>query len=239
MENIQAIERAASSAKNRFQLWSSIAKDLKVATVAEVGVWAGDFAQHILTQCETVNKYYMIDPWRHLDDWNKPFNKSNDEFAKIKEDALANTEFAAEKRVILQGKTTDVSCDLPDQGLDFAYIDGDHTLRGITIDLIRVFPKMKTGGILACDDFCTTVWQHDSLYEPTMAFPFAVYFAEAIGAIIYGLPFGQFAIIVDRPTKAAFEFRDLTKTFTSTTLRDALTRPNDGLAKGLSENSVV
>ena len=84
-----------------------------------------------------------------------------DEFVRVKEEALARTEFAAGMRVVLQGKTTEVSDKLPNQGLDFAYIDGDHTLKGITIDLIRVWPKIRNGGILAGDDFCKSIWQHD------------------------------------------------------------------------------
>src|ERR1700736_6496456 len=162
MEVWRAIERAASSGGNRLDIWSRVVNDLRVATFAEIGVFRGNFAQHILRQCNTIEKYFMIDPWRHLDDWNKPANKTNDELARIKGDALAYTEFAAGKRVILQGKTTEVSNNLPDQSLDFAYIDGDHTLRGITIDLIRIWPKIKTGGILAGDDFCNSIWQHES-----------------------------------------------------------------------------
>jgi hypothetical protein len=223
------IESAAAKAADRLELWSMVVNALKVSTFAEVGVFQGDFAQSILRQCPTVEKYYMIDPWRHLDDWNKPANRPNDEFAAIKAEALAKTEFASPKRVILQGRTTEIACSLPEQGLDFAYIDGDHTLRGITIDLIRIWPKLRNGGILAGDDFCNSVWQHEATFEPTLVFPLAVYFAEAMGATIYGLPYDQFAIIVDRSTTAAFEFRDLTGAYRSTTLRDALTRSRDGL----------
>jgi hypothetical protein len=231
MDICQAIEKAALNATNRQELWAGIVNDSKGATIAEVGVFRGDFAQHILAQCDTVEKYYMIDPWSHLDDWNKPCNKTSDEFAKVKEEALRKTAFAAGKRVILQGKTTEVSCNLPDHGLDLAYIDGDHTLKGITIDLIRVFPKIRKGGVLGGDDFCSSVWQHESKFEPTLVFPLAVYFAEATGSVIYGLPFNQFAIIVDHSTNATFDFRDLTHTYQSTSLRDALRKSKGGLVK--------
>jgi hypothetical protein len=227
METCRAIERAASAADNRLELWPRLLNELQAETVAEVGIFRGDFAQRILKQCEAVQKYYMIDPWRHLDDWNKPANKPDDEFARIKEEALAKTAFAAGKRVVLQGRTREVSGDLPDEGLDFAYVDGDHTLRGITIDLVHVWPKMRDGGILGGDDFCPSVWQHEARFEPTLVFPLAVYFAEAVGSVIYGLPFNQFALVVDRAARA-FEFRDLTGAYRSTTLRDALAQANGG-----------
>lgn len=35
-----------------------------------------------------------------------------------------------------------------DGSLDFAYIDGDHTLRGITLDLLKTYSKVKEGNSL-------------------------------------------------------------------------------------------
>jgi len=164
---------------------------MNVERMAELGVYRGEFASAILDKCGSVEKYYMIDPWRHLDDWNKPANRSNDDFEKFFAETKSKTEFAAEKRIILRGKTTEVINQIPDEELDFAYVDGDHTLKGISIDLIRLFPKIKTGGWIGGDDFCRSIWQHATAFEPTLVFPFAVYFAEAVGALIYALPYSQ------------------------------------------------
>jgi hypothetical protein len=78
------------------------------------------------------------------------------------------------------------------------------------------------GGILAGDDFCPSVWQHGLEFEPTLVFPLAVYFAEAMGCTIYALPYDQFAMLVERAGKRAFEFHDLTGHYRTTTVRDAL-----------------
>jgi hypothetical protein len=230
MQISEVIEKGATLAKDRCELWTSIINDSRVANCAEIGVFRGDFAQTLLQGCPKIETYYMVDPWRHLADWNKPFNTTNNEFVSIREEALRRTDFAATRRVVLQGRTVEVSCRLPDEGLDLAYIDGDHTLRGITIDLIRIWPKMKSVGILAGDDFAPSVWTHPPSFEPTLVFPMAVFFAEAVGAIIYGLPFGQFAIVVDRSSQM-FEFRDLTGTYKTTSLRDALTKRGDLVKK--------
>jgi len=45
--------------------------------MAELGVYRGDFAAEILQSCEGLTAYYMIDPWRHLNDWNKPANQDD------------------------------------------------------------------------------------------------------------------------------------------------------------------
>jgi hypothetical protein len=97
---------------------------------------------------------------------------------------------------------------IPDGSLDFAYVDGDHTLRGITVDLISVYPKIRDGGWIGGDDFSPTIWQHSAEFEPTLVFPLAVHFAEAVGARIYGLPFKQF--LIEKAPGPAHEFIDLT-----------------------------
>lgn len=42
---------------------------------------------------------------------------------------------------------------------DFIYIDGDHTMDGVYLDATLSWPVLKTGGILAFDDY---LWQHES-----------------------------------------------------------------------------
>lgn len=193
-------------------LYSRQAKHL-----AEVGVYKGDFASNILQKCDLIEKYYMIDPWRHLNDWNKPANKDNDVFEQLLIETKSKTDFAAKKRIILRGRTTEVVEGIPDNELDFAYIDGDHTLKGIAIDLIRLFPKIRLGGWIGGDDFSRTVWQHPTTFEPTLVFPFAVYFAEAVGAHIYALPYNQF--LIEKANTQQFSFIDLAGHYDDASLR--------------------
>jgi hypothetical protein len=221
MAAVDAIEKAAKVASDRFALWREIVDGAGAETVAEVGVWRGEYAEDMLRNCPAIRAYYMIDPWRNLSDWNKPFNVPAEQFAAVKDEALGRTAFAADRRRVLQGRTVEVSGQLPDHILDFCYIDGDHTLRGTLVDLIRFYPKMRDGGILGGDDFIASSWQHGDRFEPTLVFPTAIHFAEATGSIIYGLPHGQFAIVVDR-TRDCFAFRDLTGGYSVTSLLSVL-----------------
>jgi hypothetical protein len=127
-----------------------------------------------------------------------------------------------DKRVVLRGTTADVIDEIPDAALDFAYIDGDHTLRGITIDLVKVFPKVRAGGWIGADDFSPSIWQQAEAYEPTLVFPLAVHFAEAAGARIFGLPHQQFLI---EKAQTGHEFVDLTGRYGTLDLRSQLIRP--------------
>ena len=201
------LREAALAAPTRLDLWVSLTNTIEVREVAEIGVYRGAFAARLLRDCPSIAAYYMVDPWRHLEDWNKPANKGDEVFERFFAEAMERTQTYAEKRVVLRGKTSEVVDRIADGALDLAYIDGDHTLRGITVDLVKVFPKVRDGGWIGGDDFSPSIWQHGARYEPTLVFPFAVYFAEAMGARIYGLPHNQFAIEKGSP---GYEFVDLT-----------------------------
>jgi len=204
----QILRHCIASSKSRMEFWAEFIQSCGVRQMAEVGVYRGDFAAVMLRRCPGLTRYYMLDPWRHLSDWNKPANKADSELEEFFHEAKTKTDFAAAKRVILRGKTTEVIDQIADGELDFAYIDADHTLKGIAIDLIRVYPKVRAGGFLGGDDFTRLVWEHNTRFEPTLVFPFAVYFAEAVGASIYALPYSQFCL--QKTSSSQFAFVDLT-----------------------------
>jgi hypothetical protein len=194
----------------RSTLWSRAAAALDVHCMLEVGVWKGEFAAHMLRSCPAIDTYHMIDPWRHLDDWNKPFNRDQAEFESIYREAMTRTAFAAERRRVHRGTTAEVVSALPNASLDLAYIDGDHTLRGIAVDLLRVWPKVRPGGILGGDDYTRTIWQHGEAFEPSLVCPFASHFAEGVGAPMVILAGNQFAIVKPEQPGDRFTIVDTT-----------------------------
>ncbi len=214
----QILQQCISRSTSRLDLWVEFIQSCGVRQMAEVGVYRGDFAAAILQRCPSLIRYYMVDPWRHLSDWNKPSNKADVELEAFFQEAKAKTDFASAKRVILRGKTTEVVDQIADSDVDFAYIDADHTLKGIAIDLIRVYPKVRDGGFVGGDDFTRSVWEHNTRFEPTLVFPFAVYFAEAVGATIYALPHSQFCL--QKTSSPQFAFVDLTGHYDDLGLRD-------------------
>jgi hypothetical protein len=201
------LRRLIDAADTRVELWSEILRAADVKIMAEFGVWRGNFAKKILTACDFIESYTMVDPWASLADWKRAKSVQTENFEEIFQEAMENTEFAARKRIVLRGTTKDMIDQIPDHSLDFAYVDGDHTLRGITIDLIRVLPKVKPGGLIGGDDFMPKPWPSSPKFEPTMVSPFAIYYAEAQNLPIFSLPFNQFLIRVDPET--GFSFTDI------------------------------
>jgi hypothetical protein len=217
-----AVENVAASAKSRLDMWIRLIDLAHIKQMAEVGVWKGEFAEAALRACPHVQTYYMIDPWRRLDQWNKLMNIDDRGFNEICDEALRRTEFAAKRRIVLRGTTLEVIGDIADASLDLVYIDGDHTLRSITIDLVASYVKVKVGRYLGGDDFCPTIWGHSLHFEPTLVFPFALNFAEAVGATIYCLPFNQFMLRKPESGQREFAIIDQTGEYGDTSLGSQL-----------------
>ena len=209
-----------AGADSREEFWVRFLHGHAVEDVAEVGVLRGQFAERVLQQVPSIRSYRMVDPWRHLDDWNKPANRDDDAFEQVYREAMQRTQFAADRREVLRGKTSEVADRMADGSLDFAYIDADHTLRGITIGLALMFPKIRDGGWLGGDDFSPSIWQHARNFEPTLVFPYAVYFAEAMRVPIYALPWNQF--LLRKSAGEGFRFVDLAGRYGDTGLRGRL-----------------
>ncbi|OSM00047.1 class I SAM-dependent methyltransferase [Magnetofaba australis] len=203
------LQECINESSTRTQLWTSIINRLEPHSIAEIGVWEGAFSRHVLDNCPNVTRYVMIDPWRQLDQWNKPLNQAQPRMDAAYAAAMQATEAHAHKREVLRGRTVDVIDSLPDGSLDMVYVDGDHSLRGVSIDLIACYPKLAPGGWLTGDDLVRTIWQHAPAYEPTMVFPFVVYFAESQGAELYTLPYNQFLIRKPLAGERNFQFHDL------------------------------
>jgi hypothetical protein len=215
---VEKLKEISSESKNRFELCASILNAVEAKEFDEIGVWKGEFAAWILHNCPSILRYFMIDPWISLSNWNKPANVSDEDFQEIFQEAMANTNFASEKRRVVMARSIFAASHFEDESLDAVYIDGDHTLRGITLDLMSFYDKVSDTGIILGDDFTPSIWQHDRRYEPSLVFPFAVHFAEAKRDRIYGLPFNQFMI----EKSDAFEFVDLTGKYDNIELRDQL-----------------
>jgi hypothetical protein len=216
------VRSCAQHCTSRLELWERVIGILEPRKVLELGVWRGDFAAHLLAKCASIEEYYMIDPWRKLSSWNKPLNVDDIIFEQAFSAAIDATRFATDKLTVLRGTTLEVINRIPDASLDFTYIDGDHTLRGISIDLINVYPKLKVGGYLAGDDFISDIWQHDTKFEPTLVFPFTAYFAEAVGGCLFALPFHQYLLQKPMQGEAGFRFVDLVGDYDERSLRDQL-----------------
>lgn len=113
----------------------------KRGCVAEVGVWKGDFSDHILRQCQPAQL--------HLFDLDFRRFSIRDRFA---------AETAAERVVIHEGDAALTMDAMPDAYFDWIYIDASHDYASVKADALLGARKVKPGGLLVFNDYI--FWSH-------------------------------------------------------------------------------
>jgi len=120
-------------------------------TGAEIGVDTGEFSNHILSKSR-IEKYYCIDTWQDNFGSDCPsveFDKSGDKRFNDAQNALASY---GNRAVMMRMPSVEASKQIPDNSLDFVYIDGDHSLE-MLFDLYAWVPKVRLGGVISGHDY--------------------------------------------------------------------------------------
>jgi hypothetical protein len=184
---------------SRLELISDLLNRNSSTCILEIGVWKGDLTEYLLENVPTISNFHLLDPWESLSNWNKPYNISNDDFQAIYEQCMKRLQPYSKKVTVHRSTSLEVRASSMPK-FDTIYIDGDHTLRGITIDLLKAKELVAKNGIIICDDYCTnTVYQHGMDYEPTFVHPYVDYFCEANNWKCIPLQFNQLLIVTSDP----------------------------------------
>lgn len=132
----------------------------KHSTGAEIGVWRGEFSDQILATVEP-KLLYLIDPWKVAGGGKASAlygcNRQTQESMDATYEAVRER-FASQPVAILRAPSGVALDGIPDGSLDWVYIDGDHTLEGVTTDLWLALKKVRVGGIIAGDDYGIAGW---------------------------------------------------------------------------------
>lgn len=122
---------------------------------AEVGVWKGSFSRQLMEQVKPT-ELHLVDIWSFRSDFESciyggVIAKGQEDMENIYRNVVAA--FAEHPEVkIHRALSTEAAARIPDEHLDWVYIDGDHYYDGIKADLEAYYPKVKRGGIICGDD---------------------------------------------------------------------------------------
>jgi len=108
---------------------------------AEIGVDRGRFSEWILNTHEDMN-LLLVDPWR----WKLRGESRYQSTARRMEEY-------GDRANILRGDSMDMVWQVPEQSLDFVYIDGNHEFDYVMSDIIWWARRVRYGGIIAGHDF--------------------------------------------------------------------------------------
>jgi len=146
-----------------------------VGRIAELGVYEGDFAEFCSATLKPESQI-LVDLWDY-DRYDPPLDTPQGRgipevykayFGGNPKAALENAYIKVQDRFsgrpgveILRADIAEAADRFADASFDFIYLDGNHMYEQILRDLIKWFPKLKQGGLFACNDF------HESVYGAT------------------------------------------------------------------------
>lgn len=142
----------------------------KEAVGAEVGVFKGDFSAELL-QRTNPERLYLIDPWISVDDelhrtsLYGAATRSQADMDKIYAEVVSRfaEQITAGHVVMHRAPSAAVLTAMPDQSLDWIYIDGDHSYQSVISDLRLSFTKVRPGGFICGDDYMVGGWWTDGV----------------------------------------------------------------------------
>ncbi len=120
----------------------------------EIGVFKGLHAESLLTHLD-IECLYLIDPYSVYatnDSVRQYCGDDKDAMEIAKKECEERLAPYADKIVWILKNSMDALNDIPD-GLDFAYIDGNHEENNVREDVANYYPKVKVGGIIGGHDF--------------------------------------------------------------------------------------
>ena len=131
------------------------------ANIVEIGTWLGKstrfMAQLIKDSGKKIN-YWVIDTFK-----GSPEEKIHADIIKeISKDGSIRKAFDKNmvglKRYmkVIESDSVKAASQFKDESLDLVFIDGDHSMNAVIEDILAYYHKLKTGGIMAGDDYHPT-----------------------------------------------------------------------------------
>jgi predicted O-methyltransferase YrrM len=150
--------KAPGRHENRIKMLGEMPKG---GRCAEIGVWNGGFSECILDVTQP-SELVLIDPWELLaeqssEEWTHSRHKDH-AFMRQMYDHVSSCYGHLPNVSINKGFSAEVLSTFPDDYFDWVYIDGNHQYDFVRSDMAMSFKKVRSGGIIAGDDF---FWKKD------------------------------------------------------------------------------
>ena len=133
--------------------------NLKVQVGAEIGVWKGDFSCQILKMMPEL-KLYLVDSWKPLskEEYEDVLSGTSEETFEYMYQMVKALVRPYPGVQILRMRSLEALPLIPDDSLDFVFIDANHKYEFVKADIEGWFKKVKKGGIISGHDFDFGHW---------------------------------------------------------------------------------
>ena len=125
-----------------------------VGTGAEIGVQNG-FYSEILLNFWKGKCLFSIDAWQNFeeDKYVDIANITTEQHLDLYADTSLKLRTFGERSIIWRMTSYEASRIIPDESLDFCYLDADHSYKGVLNDIKLWMPKIKKGGVICGHDY--------------------------------------------------------------------------------------
>ena len=125
-----------------------------IGTGVEVGVQEGVFSEHILKHWKG-SALFSIDAWKNFDDseYIDIANRTDDQQICLYANTTLRLQPFGERSIVWRMTSKQAADVMPDNMLDFCYIDADHCYEAVKQDIDLWLPKVKSGGIICGHDY--------------------------------------------------------------------------------------
>lgn len=133
-------------------------------TGAEIGVKEGKTTAVLLERLPGLELLYCVDPWEHYADYDSDRAGRHIEWPSQRLLDRAYNEFLRRTRphqgrvVVLRTYSRYAAPTIPNQSLDFAFIDANHAYEYVKEDILLWWPKVRVGGLISGHDYDR--WSH-------------------------------------------------------------------------------
>lgn len=131
----------------------------------ELGTFKGDFAEIIIGVCEP-KELILVDVWPPQVN-SGDVNGNNVELldgSKLRHHVFDRFKHQPEVTPV-HSMTVDALNNIPDNSLDYVYIDADHRYEGVLEDITLSYQKVKNGGYIMGHDYEMNPAKTDNHYE--------------------------------------------------------------------------
>lgn len=133
--------------KSRLEL-ARVFREKGFSVGAEIGVFDGYFSEYLLKSIPGL-RLYGVDPWEVYPGYRDHKFESSMQAAEVK----ARERTKGYDYHIIKKYSVDAAKGFENNSLDFVYIDGNHEYKYVKEDIELWAPKVRTGGIVAGDDW--------------------------------------------------------------------------------------
>ena len=123
-------------------------------TGAEIGVQEGIYSECILQNWKG-KTLFSIDAWQNFDtdEYIDIANRNDDEHILLYVNTTLRLRFFGERSIVWRMTSEQAALAMPDNTLDFCYIDADHRYEAAKQDIELWLSKVKSGGIICGHDY--------------------------------------------------------------------------------------